>query len=254
MSDVFICYSKQDRPVAEILAYRLNAFGFDTWWDSNLHAGEDFEVVIRAALDAAKAVIVIWSDAAAQSPWVRDEAKRAMTQDKLIPTHIPQFNLANLPLGFGQRHTSNVEDIQEILFALDRLGVERAPHLPVRTSVPIRELGEHPTAGGKVELVFNRIGVYYVKHGDTSRFVPLRIKLDRLTLEQAVELLKSAPPRGPRHSVVTPQDNADLAKKLRALASQAQDPQDKAELEEAAARQEFWANRGALKRDPRSRQ
>ena len=125
MSDVFISYSKDDDAVAETLERRLHSLAFKIWWDRRLYAGEDFQGTILAALNAAKAVIVIWSDASVRSRWVLDEANRAMNVDKLIPTHVPQFDLANLPLGFGRQHTISVDDLPAISGAFLRLGVKR---------------------------------------------------------------------------------------------------------------------------------
>lgn len=114
MTDVFISYSRQDRPVAAALD--LERLNIRAWWDFDLYAGQDFHDAVLTALDAAKAVIVIWSETAVRSPWVRDEATRASRQSKLVTTHVSTFDLANLPLGFGQRHSTDVKT-EGLLFA-----------------------------------------------------------------------------------------------------------------------------------------
>ena len=123
MSDVFISYSRTDRALAQALADDLTGRGVDVWWDLELYAGQDFHDAILAALDACKAVIVIWSAAAARSPWVRDEASRAARDNKLITTHAPGFDLAHIPLGMGQRQCEDVTDRAAIIKALGKLEV-----------------------------------------------------------------------------------------------------------------------------------
>jgi hypothetical protein len=86
-------------------------------------AGQDVHDAILAALDDAKVVVVIWSDTATRSPWVRDEATRAARQNKLVTTHVPAFDLGDLPLGFGQRHSTDVGDRPAVVRALASLGV-----------------------------------------------------------------------------------------------------------------------------------
>jgi TIR domain len=267
MSDIFISYSKQERSVAETLAYRLNAFGIELWWDVKLYAGEDFQDAIAAALDAARIVIVIWSDTAVRSSWVRGEARRGMDQNKLIPIHVPQFELAKIPIPFNERHTGNVEDFPAILRAVHELGV-KAPLARRIVLVPMRELGEHPIAGGKVELVLSNnssLGMYCVRHGAKLVFLPTnRIKPDELTMDQAVVLLKRARPRPPP---VSPKEHWALARKLREAAQKEPDPAKAAKMnrfalmnERAARRDDEWPERfkcfcekGELRWEPKQR-
>ena len=63
-------------------------------------------------------VIVIWSEDAAASPWVRDEARRAARQKKLITVHVPGFDPADIPLGFGDHHSESIADRDRLIAAL----------------------------------------------------------------------------------------------------------------------------------------
>jgi TIR domain-containing protein len=121
--DVVVSYSRLDRAIAEQLILHLRAQGINVWWDKELFAGEDLHDAIVAALDAARAVIVIWSDAAAASLWVRDEARRAVRKNKLITAHVPGFDLEKIPLGFGERQCDSVEDPAKLVRALGRFSV-----------------------------------------------------------------------------------------------------------------------------------
>jgi len=69
MSDIFISYSKHDRSTAQALADDLTSLGASVWWDFELYAGDDFHHLILEAINAASAVIVIWSPTAGKSRW-----------------------------------------------------------------------------------------------------------------------------------------------------------------------------------------
>ncbi len=122
-ADVVVSYARRDSAVAEPLIMYLRAQGINVWWDRELYSGEDLHDAIAAALEAAKAVVVIWSDAAVASMWVRDEARRGAKKSKLITTHVPGFDLEKIPLGFGERHCANIEDRAQLIRALGRYGV-----------------------------------------------------------------------------------------------------------------------------------
>jgi len=115
---VFISYSRKDKPIAKALADDLAAAGVPVWWDREIYPGDDFHNAIVTALDEAQAVIVIWSEHSAASPWVRDEARRAARQKKLITVHVPGFDPANIPLGFGDNHSESIEERGRLLATL----------------------------------------------------------------------------------------------------------------------------------------
>jgi hypothetical protein len=121
--DVVISYCRRDASFAEPLIVHLRAQGINVWWDRELYPGEDLHDAILAALDAAKAVIVIWSDRAVASLWVRDEARRAAKKNKLITACVPGFDLEKIPLGFGERQCDSIDDPARLIRALGRYGV-----------------------------------------------------------------------------------------------------------------------------------
>ena len=84
MADVFISYARADQGVAARLARALQAAGFDVWWDADLPAHRTYSEVIERNLEEAKAVVVLWSKAAAASQWVRAEADFARNAGKLV--------------------------------------------------------------------------------------------------------------------------------------------------------------------------
>jgi hypothetical protein len=110
MSDVFISYSREDRPRAEALAHVLEAQGLSVWWDRELPLGQSFSQVIATELERARAVLVLWSPASAASNWVKDEAQAAVDRGTLIPVLI---EAVKIPYGFGQYQAADLTDWDE---------------------------------------------------------------------------------------------------------------------------------------------
>ena len=98
MADVFISYASEDRARVRPLAEALQARGFNVWWDRSLAAGQDYAAIIERELRNAKAVIVVWTQSAAHSTFVRDEAGRARDEGRLVPVLLDRVDI---PLGFG---------------------------------------------------------------------------------------------------------------------------------------------------------
>jgi pimeloyl-ACP methyl ester carboxylesterase len=128
MADVFISYARTDRDAAAALAAWLEAQGCSVWWDSSLAGGENFSRRIEQELAAAAAVVVLWSQAASGSDWVRDEAAAAKAAGKLVPASIDG---ASPPLGFQGLHTiplagwhSGDAGFATLLRAIEALGVK----------------------------------------------------------------------------------------------------------------------------------
>jgi len=128
MADVFISYARTDRDAAAAVAASLEAHGCSVWWDSSLAGGENFSRRIEQELAAAAAVVVLWSQAAAGSDWVRDEAATAKAAGKLVPASIDG---SQPPLGFQGLHTIPLLDwrgdnagFTALMRAIEALGVK----------------------------------------------------------------------------------------------------------------------------------
>lgn len=130
MSDIFLSYAREDRPVAQFLAQALERSGFTVFWDRDLMSGDDFEQVLGAELDEARAVVVLWSSSSVKSGWVRDEAASASERRVLVPV---QLNGTLPPLGFRSLHAIRFDqgNPAELLKAIVRLTARPAkPFLP----------------------------------------------------------------------------------------------------------------------------
>ena len=118
---VFISYSKQSPEPTRDLASFLAAEGFSVWWDTDLYTGQDFSKEIQDQLDAAAAVIVIWTPASIDSRWVRAEATYADGQGKLIPVYADGVTPARVPPPFNTIHSDSIDNRAAILRAIGRL-------------------------------------------------------------------------------------------------------------------------------------
>ena len=67
MADVFISYARSTADSAQMIATALRSLSYRVWIDDDLPAHRAYAEVIEARLTAAKAVVVIWSEAAAKS-------------------------------------------------------------------------------------------------------------------------------------------------------------------------------------------
>lgn len=88
MVDVFISYTREHEAFVQQLAEAVRREGYSVWWDEELPAHLSYSEVISEKIGAAKAAIVVWSESAAASQWVRAEADLARVQKKLIQTSI----------------------------------------------------------------------------------------------------------------------------------------------------------------------
>jgi hypothetical protein len=102
MADIFISYAREDRECARVLAETLEHRGWSVWWDHELYAGQNFDLVIEQQIANARAAIVMWSASSVDSEYVRAEATRARELNKLLPIRIDS---ALVPLRFANIHT-----------------------------------------------------------------------------------------------------------------------------------------------------
>jgi formylglycine-generating enzyme required for sulfatase activity len=128
MADVFISYSKARDGEAAELAAELSDLGFSVWWDPGLLPTGSYSATIDRELDAAKAVVVIWSPEAVRSKWVRAEAEHGDRDNKLVNTHTAEVGDPGrqIPKPFNQTHSVVIDNIRAIVAALDTLNVPRS--------------------------------------------------------------------------------------------------------------------------------
>ena len=133
MSRIFLSYDHEDVAFAKPLAVALEKAGHTVWYDRHIHGGAQYSQKIEQALDAADAVVVLWSQRSLESAWVRDEAAEGRDRGKLVPLSIGG---ATPPMGFRQYQTielgawqgrGKVPRLQELLQAVESQAEELPP-------------------------------------------------------------------------------------------------------------------------------
>ncbi len=99
MGDVFISYARETATAAKAIADAVRRHGYDVWLDDQIPAHREYADVISERIDAASAVLVIWSEPAVRSQWVRSEANRGRENGTLVQLRIDD---ARLPMPFDQ--------------------------------------------------------------------------------------------------------------------------------------------------------
>ncbi|MEM7459610.1 MAG: SUMF1/EgtB/PvdO family nonheme iron enzyme [Pseudomonadota bacterium] len=107
MADIFLSYSRVDRPTAQIIAEALEAEGFSVWWDKVLRAGQTYDEVTETMLRDSHVVIVLWSQTSVKSTWVRAEATQGQRNCVLVPAMIED---AERPIMFELTQTADLID------------------------------------------------------------------------------------------------------------------------------------------------
>lgn len=93
--DVFISYSSRDMEAAQAICHVLEQNEIRCWMaPRNIPPGSDYGDVIDEAIKSCKAVVILYSEKAASSPWVTGELNVAFEEQKTI---IP-FRLDKTPL------------------------------------------------------------------------------------------------------------------------------------------------------------
>jgi hypothetical protein len=158
MADIFISYSKEDRPRARTLAEALEQRGFSVWWDRKIPVGKSFQQVIQEAVDEARCIVVIWSEHSVKSDWVQNEAEEGKRRNILTPVMLDEVKI---PLGFrhlqaanltnwqiGQEHAEFeglLESIRNVMGSSAGVPSPRPAAQPKVSAQPLRVSAEEPT-------------------------------------------------------------------------------------------------------------
>ena len=133
MANIFLSYDRDDEARARSIAKLLEQAGHSVWWDRQIKGGGEFSAEIEAALAQADKIVVLWSEEAVRSAWVRDEAAVGRDTGRLVPISIDGIQA---PLGFRQFQTIDLSkwkgrgapsEIDDLLSALKTPGRAPAP-------------------------------------------------------------------------------------------------------------------------------
>jgi tetratricopeptide (TPR) repeat protein len=141
MAQVFLSYDREDGAKARVVAQALERAGHFVWFDLHIKGGAEYGKVIEQALDAADAVVVMWSAQSVDSAWVRDEAAAGRDKNCLIPVLLEGVNP---PMGFrqyqnldftGWKGRGKPPRLGDLLESIEALG-ERSAEAPLPVSRP----------------------------------------------------------------------------------------------------------------------
>jgi hypothetical protein len=108
MSDVFISYKREDRAIAARLAKVFADAGLSVFFDASIPVGDMWDETIEAELNAARAVVVLWSAYSVESRWVRLEARRALERRTLLPALVQD---CAIPLEFSDIQSADIRTL-----------------------------------------------------------------------------------------------------------------------------------------------
>jgi len=83
-SDLFLSYSRADRPFAEQFVKAAAARGVNVWYDEDIEGGQDWREKIVAALGSAKALVILFSEHSNNSHQLIKELAVADNMQKLV--------------------------------------------------------------------------------------------------------------------------------------------------------------------------
>jgi len=102
MADLFVSYSREDKPRAAQIVHLLEDHGWDVFWDQETRAGTLWPKVLEEELIKARCLVALWTTTSIDSRWVRIEAYEALQNEKLVPVLLDKVRP---PLEFRQTQT-----------------------------------------------------------------------------------------------------------------------------------------------------
>ena len=123
---VFLAYDRRDHAAARVMVDALRARGIRVRWDRDFLAGSNFRRLIPSLIATASATLVIWSEHSVASDFVIDEAERAKAVGRLVPCVLGAQDDIVLPVGFGSIHCVPADAHDDIVLALEAMGIEPA--------------------------------------------------------------------------------------------------------------------------------
>ncbi|WP_411338783.1 TIR domain-containing protein [Sphingopyxis sp. J-6] len=88
MTDVFISYKREERGRCVAIYNALVNLKLSVWFDAHIEPGTDFDREIEREVRSAKAVLVLWSALAADSDWIRAEARTGRQNERLVAARL----------------------------------------------------------------------------------------------------------------------------------------------------------------------
>lgn len=93
--DIFISYSSKQKSIADGVCHYLEENGFKCWMaPRDIPVGSEYGDLIEEAIKTSKVVVLVFSQAASISKWVKGEINVAFTEDKpILPFRIDETEI-----------------------------------------------------------------------------------------------------------------------------------------------------------------
>ncbi|MBL0914882.1 MAG: TIR domain-containing protein [Sphingopyxis sp.] len=127
MTDVFISYKREERPRCVAIYNALVDLKLSVWFDAHIEPGTDFDREIEREVRGAKAVLVLWSALAADSDWIRAEARTGRQNERLVAARLddclPPLEFASVQAVdlFDRRDFQTGEGWRQVVSRIGRL-------------------------------------------------------------------------------------------------------------------------------------
>jgi hypothetical protein len=106
-TNVYLSYSRQDLPIAQLLSAALETLGVSSWWDStSIPIGAKLDQFVSDMVSTVQCVVVLWSKSSVESEFVRFEAEAAVQRGIFLPVLIDEVEL---PLRFRSYNAARLE-------------------------------------------------------------------------------------------------------------------------------------------------
>ena len=138
MKPIFISYSSKHRDLTGELVGVIEAqYGAGSvWWDHELESRASYSEQIKAALEKARVVVVVWTAGAMISDYVYAEAVGAQAQGKLVNVRPADMGFRDIPEPFNIHHIDEAEDHARILATIAKV----MAGTPIPTRVPLHDI------------------------------------------------------------------------------------------------------------------
>ncbi len=127
MTDVFISYKREERGRCVAIYNALVDLKLSVWFDAHIEPGTDFDREIEREVRGAAAVLVLWSELAADSDWIRAEARTGRQSERLVAARLddclPPLEFASVQAVdlFDRRDFQSGEGWRQIVARIGRL-------------------------------------------------------------------------------------------------------------------------------------
>lgn len=121
MTDVFISYKREERARCVAIYNALVDLKLSVWFDAHIEPGTSFDREIEREVRTARAILVLWSELACDSDWIRAEARTGKQGERLVAVRLDDclpplefasvqavdlFDAGNFQSGEGWRQTA----------------------------------------------------------------------------------------------------------------------------------------------------